>query len=315
MPKGSAKYRIALCKTKPTDRGELLIQSFMRGIEKNNDSYLIVDGYNQRHIEMLKRCDVLFQICDYNSKVGGGNKENNFRKWCRDNTKLTHSNRRLILDVGFFKNHSDTPDIKLEDAMWSIGYDGIKAEANFYNENSPPDRWNSFGIELKSWRIDGDYILVLGQNETGISTQHINYEQWMNETIVTLKTLTDRPIKLMAHRHQTKFPQDKSVEVIKGRSIYENCDKAWAVVARTTNGAAGAIISGIPVFTEDRNCIAYPVSNHCLEDINNPKTFDRAAWCNDIGYSQWSIREIKRGECWSHLRKHLYEEDKKEIVT
>jgi hypothetical protein len=298
------KYRLAICQTKPTPRGKLITQAIARGIERTNDAFIIVDGNNARHLEILKRCDTLIQICDYNGKVAA-TKENSFRKWCKDKVGYTLSKRRLILDVGFVKNHTDTPDIDLELAYWSIGFDGIKGEAKFYNENSPSDRWNSFNIDLKPWRESGEYVLILGQNESGISTQHMNYVDWMNNTVEYIKSVTDRPIKFMAHRHQTVFPNE--CEVIKNKSIYENCENAWCTIARTTNGAAGSIISGVPVITEDQRCITYSISDHLLDSVNFPTLFDRQQWCNDIGYSQWNIKEIKRGEMWNHLRGHIYD--------
>jgi hypothetical protein len=301
------KYRIALCSTKPTAKGALIIQAFMRGMEKVGDAYLEITGYNSSNLEKLKRCDILLQICEHNSRGrANNNRENEFRGWCKQKVVDTHCKRRIIVDVGFFKNQTDSPEIALDYAYWSVGYDGIKGEAKFYNENSPQDRWDSFGIELKPWRTEGKHILVLGQNEIGISTQHINYIDWMNETLREIRKYSDRPIVFMAHRHQTVMPSEPCQVIQKNTTIYELCKDAWCCVARTTNGAAGAIISGVPVITQDSRCITYPISDHEISCVSNPSLPDRQQWCNDIGYSQWNIKEIKRGECWTHLRKFIH---------
>ena len=47
--------------------------------------------------------------------------------------------------------------------------------------------------------------------------------------------------------------------------------------------------------------MAWDVTNHDLSEINNPKTFDREQWLNNLAYTQWNLEEVRRGLPLKHL--------------
>jgi len=62
-----------------------------------------------------------------------------------------------------------------------------------------------------------------------------------------------------------------------------------------------AVIEGIPSFVFSKRSVAWNVTNHDLSEINNPKTFNREQWFNDLAYTQWNLEEIERGLPFKHL--------------
>ena len=131
---------------------------------------------------------------------------------------------------------------------------------------------------------------------------------WWEEAISYLSRVTDRPIKFRPHPNQTKFPEG-NYEVTQDTTIEEDLENCWCAVARTTNGSVDAIINGVPVITPDPACMAFKVSSHFLTEILEPRTPDRTQWLYDLAYSQWTIDEMKQGECWSFIRNFIGKED------
>ena len=149
-----------------------------------------------------------------------------------------------------------------------------------------------------------EHILILGQHEIGISTQHMDIIGWWEDTISYISRVTDRKIKFRPHPNQTKFPKG-NYQLTEGTTIEEDLENCWCAVARTTNGAVDAIINGVPVITPDPACMAFGVSSHFLTEILEPCTPDRSQWLYDLAYSQWNIEEMKSGLAWSHIRKFI----------
>jgi hypothetical protein len=55
--------------------------------------------------------------------------------------------------------------------------------------------------------------------------------------------------------------------------------------------------------------MAYDCSDNNIENIEAPRIFDRDQWLANLGYCQWTEREIHQGLPWNHL-KVLYEKYK-----
>jgi hypothetical protein len=196
-------------------------------------------------------------------------------------------------------------------------------EGNYCNENSPSDRWlriqREQNIEIKDWRVKGDYILVILQRPGDSSLknlleQHQTYEGFVSYTINKIKQYTDRPIRVRMH----PLRQDRQLEVLKnfnidiskntqgagllegGDGLYEDFRNAYAVVGFNSNALTESICEGIPTFSMCASSMAWDCSNKDLKDIENPKTYERQQWLNNLGYCQWREDEITRGDPWDH---------------
>jgi hypothetical protein len=287
---------VGVCYTKNSPNAVAACDAFCEGVEAAGDYYVKI--FNEKGLRNLSECDASVQVCDYNKHCGI-----DFRYHLNRISKLTKT-RRIIIDTGFVKNkRCDDNDL---DRYMQIGYDGIKRHAKCYAEDSSLDRWAALEFSEKPWRHNGEHILIIGQHEIGISTQHLDIIQWWEEIIQEIKSVTNSPIKFRPHPNQKKFPKGM-YQVTHDTTIEEDLEKCWCAVARTTNGAVDAIINGIPVITPDEGCMAYDVASHDIKDILYPTTPDRTNWLAQLGYSQWTIREMQEGLPWKHLRRFINE--------
>ena len=291
------KLKVGICYTKDSPNAIAACDAFAEGVVVAGDSYVKI--FSERTVRLLPACDVSLQVCDYNKHCGV-----DFRYHVNKIQKVQNK-RRIVIDTGFFRNkRSSESDL---DRYMQVGLDGIKRNASCYNENSSQDRWQALDISMKDWREEGGHILILGQHEIGISTQHIDVVRWWEDIIRGASAITKKKILFRPHPNQTKFPAGNNYEITENTSIEEDLENCWCAVARTTNGAVDAIINGIPVFTPDEACMAYDVASHEILQIDRPLTPDRTQWAANLAYAQWSIEEMRQGLPWKHLRRFLNE--------
>lgn len=247
----------------------------------------------------------------------------------------TKKNRKCIfIDADLFK-HSGSKDQNINThirlSYGSVFFD----EAEHFNHNCDPSRWNLIrnqkGIHLQDYRKTGDHILVcLNSNPylgKGWSAGKLNIYSWAKNTVQEIRKHTDR--KIIVRFHPNEKPEEqkniplndflkltnnihfsggvdiKHKKVISNTSLKEDCQDAWACVVHNTSASVIPILSGIPVFTKDKNCPVYSISNHNLATINNPKLIDRTQWLYNTAYCLWSYEEIKDGTLWKRWRPYL----------
>jgi len=290
--------------TKDDTIGIGLCHAFIEGIIKSGDNPVSI-----RHPTDLlgANFDCIVQVCDY-TKHNGKDLRWYIRDYCQ-----TWCVPRLVMDTGFITSLNERENkFALTDSRYvAVGEDGIKRDANYYNENSPPDRWEKLNIELKPWRKNGDHILVLGQHEKGVSVQDVDIVKWMTDTIFSLNKLTSRPVKLRLHPNQTILPQGNYTisNPKKNTTIVEDLENCWCVVAYTTNGAVDAILNGIPVVCCSPKNITYNISGTLIYSVAKPYlSIGREQWCYNLAYAQWNVAEIREGLPWQHFRKNLWKE-------
>src|SRR5690606_22863969 len=123
--------------------------------------------------------------------------------------------RMLYADVGFVSAVNKREDENNLDRYLAISYDGIKREGKYLPDldknlglwpgYSVSDRFDQLGLEIKPYIIrPRGYILILGQNYTGLSVQNFDYGVWLQNTVNFLKPFG--PLLLRPHPAQTKFP-------------------------------------------------------------------------------------------------------------
>jgi hypothetical protein len=321
--------KIAICHTKLI-AGQMA-EAFSLGIIKNGDSVEHVKSKSD--INKLEECDISFQIaeatryemyCFYSKpdkmKIGG------YLKVAVKNKQKELNKKRIILDCGIL---FDDRYRSLKKRYFSVGINGIKGGAEFYNKNSPSDRFYKRNIKIKEWRDSGSHILIIGQTHHGAGLAHVGTKNdpmsklWADPTdyyqclVRRIRKHTDRPIIFRVHpigdkgiQNQIKPPMGiKNVTITDAvqTSIHEDLKNAWCAVTRTSNGAVDAIFNGIPTITEDPICLAYDVCGHNVKNIENPIKPKRDQWLYDMSYAEWSLKEMKQGLTWQHLKKNLQE--------
>ena len=88
-----------------------------------------------------------------------------------------------------------------------------------------------------------------------------------------------------------------------GVGLQKDFDNAWCVVGFNSNALTESVMEGIPTFSMCASSMAWPVSNKTLKLIEQPMTFERQQWLNNLAYCQWREDECIAGMPWEHLRK------------
>ncbi len=199
----------------------------------------------------------------------------------------------LVVERGFL----------LRDRYYMLGWGGLNGRANYYNANSPADRWRKLKIRVEPWRTNGSHIVLCGQVPWDASVQHSDHAVWCRETALQIKALTDRPIVFRPHPMQpaaidmTGLP----VRISHAALLAEDMQNAWAVVTFSSNAGVEATLAGIPAFVVDPGAMGYSLLNRDLAQIESPAMPDRQQWLYDLAYTQWNIQEIAEGRAIRHL--------------
>lgn len=228
---------------------------------------------------------------------------------------------------------------------WSW-YSYFRHEGDYNNNDSPPDRWYELqknqNIEIKDWRKSGDYILFLMQRPGDTSNrdmllQYKTYQNFLQETLNSLRAYTSRLIKIRMHPLRMDVQQQilSNVDLTRtvvsnnlddrsdnrldgGPGLYKDFKDAWAVVGWNSNALTESVCEGIPTFSLHQSSMAWACSNKNLKNLDNPEFFNRSQWLYDLAYCQWTEEEIIAGEPWVHLKKiyhHMIKKRERLIIV
>lgn len=200
----------------------------------------------------------------------------------------------IILETGYI-NRGDG-----ESNHYAIGLGGMNGRADFRNQNSPADRWNKLGIEMRPWRgFHGDkYILLCGQVPWDASVEHVHMDEWIVESYRKISARTDRKVYFRPHPRALGRFRINGMEEHTGEIDW---DEVHAVVTFNSNIAVEAVINGVPAFVDDNGSMALPVANRSITEIERPWYPAREKWAQDLAYSQWNPQEMREGKPWAHL--------------
>ena len=232
----------------------------------------------------------------------------------------------LVVESAVFRRNMVQPPNPMAYHRYSL-YSYFRDEGNYNNQNSPADRWlriqKEQNIEIKKWRLQGDYILLLLQRPGDSSLKNLlakyeTYDNFVTSVIKDIRTYTDRPIRIRLHPLRI----DRQMDIINslnlggieisnnmqdprllegGAGLYEDFKDAWAVVGFNSNALTESVCEGVPTFSLCPSSMAWECSNIDLRDIESPKIFKRKQWLYNLGYCQWREDEIERGDPWFHL--------------
>ena len=226
--------------------------------------------------------------------------------------QINNGKKALIVDSNLFLAYDDGN----VNRYLRYSFNGVFPTTGFYFDTDiDPNRWSKvsskLGIQMKPWRTSGDHILVCLQRNGGWSMRGYNSVQWANDTIATLRQLTDRPIIVRGHPGDKKtryFPQHKDVFLSSNPSILQDLQGAWATVLYNSSPSVVSAIEGVPVFLTDpepEHSQSHEVSNTKIKRINDPKLFDRDVWVQKLAMCHWNFEELASGEAWRHFRRYL----------
>lgn len=146
------------------------------------------------------------------------------------------------------------------------------------------ERLAKHGIGLAKWRSSGSHVLVCLQSDEFMTT----VAGFTGDIAQAVRDQTDRPVRV-----RRKYDP---------RPLAADLADCWCVVTWASNCAVEAIIAGIPAIVLGESAAA-PMAGDGLDQIEAPPTPDgREEWAASLAASQWSLEEIRRGDCWRALR-------------
>ena len=158
-----------------------------------------------------------------------------------------------------------------------------------------PERWASFGIELKPWRY-GNEVVVREQRGIG-SARMRSPDAWHHTVMHLLRNITQRPVRLRRH------PKILAREGAPAVSLAEDLRDARCLVTWASSDGTEALVLGVPVVACAPDFLAAgTVGRHLLDIESAPsstperqRAFERLAW------SQWTLEEIRSGLAFDYL--------------
>jgi len=162
----------------------------------------------------------------------------------------------------------------------------------------PGDRFERLHIPIRKWKKDGSKILIAKPDEKPCIFYGIDLDEWVHETIETIKKYTDRPIEV---RERAK----ERIARVEHNTLKDALDRdVFALVTFNSVAATESVLYGIPAFTLAPSNAASPVCLQDLSKIETPYYPDKDkvyAWASHLAYSQYHIDELKNGDAWRLL--------------
>jgi len=159
----------------------------------------------------------------------------------------------------------------------------------------PNDRFKQFNKTIHPWRY-GRNILIAMPDEKPCKFYDTTPEQWLADTVNTIKKYTDRPIVIRERSKQRTQRINEPLEKALSNDVH-------ALVTFNSNAATESVFYGVPVFTLAPNA-AGPAGLQDLTQIETPyypSNDKRYAWACHLAYGQFHIKELKDGSAKQKL--------------
>ena len=183
---------------------------------------------------------------------------------------------------------------------YQIGWNGFAGHADFKNEGVPMDRWKKLGIPVKPWqkRRDG-LIVVCGQLPRDTQVQDVDHIKWCQETVAWYQKRFGARVVFRPHPRMESPSEYGIISYHDGRKLSEVLSEASLVVTWNSTTGVEAAVAGVPVVTCSPGSMASPVAMNMLAE--HPVFPERKEWLAGLGYSQWTLEEMRQGLPWYHL--------------
>lgn len=151
-----------------------------------------------------------------------------------------------------------------------------------------PERWARLGLNIKSWRVEGDHVLILPNRSFGVPGR-IMPPDWARRTAERLQKATRRPVRVRAH------PGNDAPSV----PLANDLRGAWAAVVWSSSAGVHSLLAGIPTYCEGP--FWSMKSAAASGPIDVPETPDRLPAFERLAWGQWECQEIETGAPFAHL--------------
>lgn len=172
----------------------------------------------------------------------------------------------------------------------SVSFGGeLNGRAEFRGPFHDGSRWEKYFAHLmQPWRPKDGPVVIMGQVPGDQAVRDIDITRWCKLTAEHLKA---RGHKVVIRPHP---------KVCAGAPLEEVLAGAKMAVTFNSNSGVDAVLAGVPTIAVDRGSMAWDVAGHDLDQ--EPPTPDRTAWAHRLAWCQWTMDEMRSGECWAAIR-------------
>lgn len=163
---------------------------------------------------------------------------------------------------------------------------GLNGRGRFYGPFEDGSRWQAhFAHLMRPWRAEGsrELAVIMGQIPADNAVRDIDINAWCRNAAERFQALGFRTM-IRAH------PMVK-----KTVPLVDVLDVAAVAVTWNSNSGVDAVLAGVPTVAMDRGSMAWDVSGH---ELRMPPAPDRTAWAYATAWKQWTVDEMKSGQCW-----------------
>ena len=200
----------------------------------------------------------------------------------------------LVLEHGYFGDRVNK--------FASARFNGLNGSAQniMFISDAPSDRWEKHEVEVKPWKCDGEYALILGQVDGDASLVQSGFsKRWYSEAAVIARNTFGLPVRFRPHPKSRPTTEINGARTLVG-SLEEALDGAAFAITWNSTAGVNAVLYGVPTAACDGGSMARPVAAHFP---SGPiLKADRKPWLNHLAYCQWTKEEFASGEAWDHLR-------------
>lgn len=169
--------------------------------------------------------------------------------------------------------------------------------ARYVRAGLPSTRFDRLGLRIAPWG-EGQEVIVAGSTAKAAADHGFGYMEWERRAIERLKDC-GRPV---VYRPKPNDAQARAIPGVRTdtRPISESLRAAAGWVTHHSNSAVDALLAGVPVHCEIGAAAAMSVP---LDQIANaPWLEGREQFLHDVAWLQWTVDEMRAGECWAHLK-------------
>lgn len=208
--------------------------------------------------------------------------------------------QRVTGDLGYWRERAS--ELPLNKRHIRIAVEAEQPDAHLALRAHPSDRFEALQLGIEPVQLRGEYVLVTGHCPIQAQRNGFEYGQWEAQQVERLRWTTLRSIQVRAKQN---------CEPLSIKGATRNTDKeassairnAWAVVCRSGNIGADAILHGVPVIANSGPGAVY--HREQLHQINDLWPLDaptRLRALSDIAYCQWTEEEFGSGAMFAHLQ-------------
>ena len=225
------------------------------------------------------------------------------------NKQREQGNHIMAIDANCFK-FADPESRYLRYSINGVFYD----TSEYANKNSDIIRWNQLSkdtsLTLKEWNLTGEYILLLIQRDGGWGMKGLNPVQWAANKINEIRKYSNLPIVLRPHPGKvvdlrTLIRPGITISDSTKKPLLEDLKKSKIAFVFNSSSGVASVLSGIPLWVDDSSSVCWDVANKDVSTIDNPQTFDRQQWLNDLAACHWTDDESRQGLIYKKFLPYL----------